>query len=163
MNIIELKNKIQNRTIIQDEIEEFFDPVKGDKSKLIEELLEKAYYAKDGSAIDYLLQCIYINGKTKSLNQILCKISEIRDEWQYMNEDIASLLGELGDKKSVSYLYRLATEYPISDLHSIPLKAIWALRKIGNQEAINALRNISNSGDGKKMKMAQEQIEYYFK
>lgn len=163
MNTIELKNKIWNRTILQTEIEDFFKPVEGDKSKLIKELLERAFYEKDGSAIDYLLQCIYVNGKSKTLNQILCKISEIREDWQYMNEDIASLLGNIGDEKSVPYLHKLAIEYPISDIHSIPLKSIWALRKIGNQEAIQALKNISKSGDEKKMKVAQEQIDYYFK
>jgi hypothetical protein len=40
--------------------------------------------------------------------EVLCKLIEVREEWLYKHEDIATLLEKIKSPASVAYLYRLA-------------------------------------------------------
>jgi hypothetical protein len=45
-------------------------------------------------------------------------------------------------------------------MHSIPLKAMWAIRAIGNLEAKESLSKLCQSSDVRKAKIAKQQLEY---
>ena len=154
-----LIDKIWNGTISFTEIEDYFNPIKGDKSDFVNKLLKRGLNEKNGSVIDFLIHSIFINGKAKIYNDILCQLSDVRQEWLYKQEDIATLLGEIGDKSSIPHLQKLAIDYPMSDLHSIPLKAMWSLRKIGGEKSIEALNELSNSKEDRKKAIALDQIQ----
>ncbi len=150
-----LVNKIWDETILFEEIDDFFVNA-GDKSEIIISLLEVALRKKSGSAVEYLLYAAQKNGVSTAYENILCSLLEIREYWMYKHEDVATLLGKIGSDKSVGHLCRLAQDYKTSDIHNIPLKAIWALYGIGTVSALKCLRMISRSDDLNKAKVAMQ-------
>jgi len=160
MNKNILESKIWNCTITFEELDDFFGDNNVDKSEFIISLLFKGLLEKNGDAIDYLIYAAEKNGVNDSYHDVLCKLLSIREDWQYKHEDIATLLGKIKSPKSIPFLFQLAEDYDTSDIHSIPLKAMWSLRAIGNTEAIESLERIVKSKDEKKSKIAKQQIEY---
>jgi hypothetical protein len=155
-----IKSKIWDCTITFDELDEFFGDTCVDQSKLIIELLENSLAEKNGVAVDYLIYAVFKNGVNESYLEIFHKLLDVRDEWQYKHEDVATLLEKIKSPLSVPFLYRLADEIETSDIHSIPLKAMWALRAIGNLEAEESLSKLCQSSDTRKAKIAKQQLEY---
>ncbi len=160
MNSDIIKSKIRDCTITFKELDEFFGDASIDRSDLIIELLNESLINKNGVAIDNLIYAAYKNGVNESYIEVLCKLTEVRDEWLYKHEDIATLLEKIKSPVSIPYLYRLADNFETSDIHSIPLKAMWALRAIGNLEAEESLSKLCQSSDERKAKIAKQQLEY---
>jgi hypothetical protein len=160
MNSDTVKSKILDCTITFTEIDEFFGDISIDRSDVIIELLNESLINKNGIAVDNLIYAAYKNGVNESFLEVLCKLIEVREEWLYKHEDIATLLEKIKSPASVPYLYRLADNYETSDMHSIPLKAMWALRAIGNLEAEESLSKLCQSSDERKAKIAKQQLEY---
>lgn len=160
MNKNILKSKIWNGTISFEELDSFFGDRLHDRSELLVELLHESLITKNGDAVEYLIYGVEKNGVKESYTNVLCQLLDVRSEWQYKHEDIATLLGKIGDPKSVDSLYKLANDYNTSDIHSIPLKAMWSLRLIGNEDAEDKLVKLSSSPDEKKGNIAKQQLEY---
>lgn len=155
-----IKSKIWNCTILFEELDDLFGDRSNDQSEFIIELLNESLSDKNGDAVEYLIYAADKNGIKQSYVEVLCKLLDIRGDWQYKHEDIATLLGKTKSSKGVPHLYQLAYDFETSDIHSIPLKAMWSLRLIGNEEAIKSLRELSLSSDEKKAQIAKKQLEY---
>ncbi len=155
-----LKSKIWDNTISFEELDSFFGDRLHDRSELLVELLHESLITKNGDAVEYLIYAVEKNGVKESYVDVLCQLLDVRNEWQYKHEDIATLLGKIGNPKSVTSLYELANDYDTSDLHSIPLKAMWSLRLIGNEDAVGRLIKLTSSPDEKKASVAKQQLEY---
>jgi len=160
MNKETIKSKIWDCTITFEELDEFFGDSEVNKSEIIIGLLAESIIEKNGDAVEYLIYAADKNGVSESYHDILCELISVRDDWQYKHEDVATLLGKIKSSKSVPFLFQLADDYETSDVHSIPLKAMWSLRSIGNKEAIKSLQKLSNSKDQRKAKIAIQQLEY---
>lgn len=160
MNSDTIKSKIRDCTITFNELDEFFGDISIDRSELIIELLNESLLNKNGNVVDNLIYAAYKNEVTESYIEILCKLLDVREAWLYKHEDIATLLEKIKSPASVPCLYRLANDYGTSDMHSIPLKAMWALREIGNLEAEESLSKLCQSSDERKAKIAKQQLEY---
>ena len=63
------------------------------------------------------------------------------------------------DPTTVEILYKTAVSHPPSDTHSIPLKAMWALRVIGSPEAEESLKNLCNSTNEITAKIAKQELD----
>lgn len=163
MNREIIKSKIWDCTITFEELDEFFGNNSIDRSELIIELLNESLADKNGDAVEYLVYAADKNGVNESFVNVLCELLDVREDWQYKHEDIATLLGKVRSPKSVPCLYRLANEYETSDIHSIPLKAMWSLRLIGTAQAEESLKTLCNSSDGRKAKIAKQQLDYLYK
>ncbi len=163
MNRETLILKIWDNSIPFDIIDEFFGDVTIDKSELIVELLNKALLDKNSKAVDILIYSAFKNGVNQSYVEILCKLLDVREPWLYMHEDIATLLEKLKSPESIPYLYRLANDYETSDIHSISLKAMWALWAIGNFQAEESLSKLCQSSDERKAKTAKQLLEHLLK
>jgi len=155
-----LKAKIWDCTISFEELDNFFGDKAQDHSELIVTLLQDSLHEKNGDAVEYLIYAVEKNGVKELYTDVLCQLLDVREEWLYKHEDIATLLGKIGSPKSVASLYKLANDYETSDIHSIPLKAMWSLRLIGNEDAVNRLKELSSSSDEKKAGIAKQQLEY---
>jgi hypothetical protein len=155
-----LKSKIWDCTISFEELDDFFGDKACDHSILINELLQESLLTKNADAVEYLIYAVEKNGVKDVYVDVLCQLLNVRDDWQYKHEDIATLLGKIEDPKSVPYLYKLAEDYETSDMHSIPLKAMWSLRLIGNEEAVERIKKLTLSSDEKKAGIAKQQLEF---
>ncbi len=155
-----LKSKIWDCSILFEELDNYFGDKAQDHSELLVELLQESLITKNGDAVEYLIYAAEKNGIKELYVEVLCQLLDIRDEWQYKHEDIATLLGKTGSPNSVKSLYELANDYDTSDIHSIPLKAMWSLRLIGNDDAVERLKRLSLSPDEKKASIAKQQLEY---
>lgn len=160
MDIETIKSQIWNCTITFEQLDDFFGNKEIDQSNIIVNLLAESLGDKNGDAVEYLIYAAEKNGVNDSYHDILCKLLSVREDWQYKHEDIATLLGKIKSPKSIPFLFQLAEDYETSDIHSIPLKAMWSLRAIGNTEAIESLERIAKSRDERKSKIAKQQIEY---
>lgn len=160
MNSNTIKSKIWNCTIRTEDLDEFFGNVNFERSSFIIDLLNESLFEKNGKAVDNLIYAAFKNGVNDSYLEVLHKLIDVRDKWQYKHEDIATLLEKIKSPLSVPYLYRLAKDFETSDIHSIPLKAMWALRSIGNVDAKECLRKLSLSNDERKAKIAKMQLDY---
>ncbi|PSR09220.1 MAG: hypothetical protein DA408_04980 [Bacteroidetes bacterium] len=160
MDVDIVKAKIWDNSITFDEIDRLFGDPGIDKSETIIGLLYDSLLDKHGDAVEYLIYAAYKNGVSESYKDILCELLNVRETWQYKQEDIATLIGEIKSPDCVSCLYHLAEDYETSDIHSIPLKAMWSLRSIGNSEAIESLEKLSKSKDDRKAKIALDQLKH---
>jgi hypothetical protein len=111
MNSEIIRSKIWDCTIRTEDLDKFFGDVNLDRSGLIIELLDKSLVEKNGKAVDNLVYAAFKNGVNESYTGVLCRLLDVRDEWQYKHEDIATLLGKVKSPESVPSLYRLVNEF----------------------------------------------------
>lgn len=92
------------------------------------------------------------------LNQVLL------EDWHYKHKDIVDLLSKYHDNSSTQSLYLAAQmhlEYfNYDETNSLASRCIYALSFIGTQDAINALRLLSNNTDIQIAHYAKNRLEH---
>ena len=157
-----LEDYIFNSNIPSSEFEAFLKNSKN-LSSLIIRALKKALKLKNLSALNMGLQAMFLSKEMdKRFTDILLEILETNDNWNYSQELVCEYLETIKDPKSVDSLERACLMYPTSDLHSIPLKAIWALTAIGTKEAKQSIVNLSQQDkDSKLVLIANTHLRYF--
>lgn len=128
----------------------------------LEKSLKAIIEEKNAEELDYLMYvCFEFDIFSDNIIDMLCDIFEA--EWHYKHEDIALLFEEVKPTKAIDSLYRVAiSNYSYLDFdesYALAVKCIWALGKIGNEEAIEKLKLLSMSSNEIIKKNALEQLE----
>jgi HEAT repeat protein len=107
-------------------------------TRIIIDLLESAYDAEEADSIEFLIIAANQDGLNTEYTKVLCKLLE--SSWHSCHEDIAMSLESIRDPSSVESLYdAISFESPEDTNYFLARKCLWALRAIGNQNAIDKL------------------------
>lgn len=111
--------------------------------------LSQALNEKNNRAINLLLDSALLNHKKLDPRyvDVLQEILNNREDWNHAHEVICEYLAIIKAPQSIESLYRAAIDFPASELHGIPLKAVWALKSIDTPEAKNALKRLAVEAD----------------
>ena len=109
---------------------------------------------KNNRAVNLLLDSALLNNKKLDARyvDVFLEILNNREDWNHAHEVICEYLAIIKAPQSIESLYRAAIDFPASELHSIPLKAVWALKSINTPEAENALKKLTVEADAKTAK-----------
>jgi hypothetical protein len=140
------KNNVRGQQFL-----EIFHPELQDKTSLVLQRLEEAYEQKDCDDVEYALDVAWQGGISPLYFEILCKLSDA--DWHHKHEDVVTALEVIGDARCVDTLERAAHakhEYlAFDDARALGVKATWALYKIGTPGAMDALRRLCASDEGR--------------
>jgi len=130
---------------------------------LVEEIifcLSHALVEKNNRAINLLLDSALLDNKKLDARyvDVFLEILNNREDWNHTHEIICEYMAILKAPQSIESLYRAAIDFPASELHSIPLKAVWALKSIDTLEAKNALKRLAIEADAKTAKKVMKYI-----
>lgn len=122
--------------------------------------LSHALADKNNRAINLLLDSALVNNKKLDARyvDVLLEILNNREDWNHTQEVICEYLAIIKAPQSIESLYRAAIDFPASELHSIPLKAVWALKSIDTAEAKNALKRLAIEADPKTAKKVKKYL-----
>ena len=128
-----------------------------------------SYDSKDPKKTDYLVYALFVlNEEIKNFDnaKYLKILNElIISDWHYKHEDIVRLLEMIDSYESLDYLYKaiyLKLDYlSWDDNYSFKKKCIYAISKIGKQNALNYLEKISFDDNKILCECANEQIKKY--
>jgi len=111
--------------------------------------LKKAFFEKNSEAIEQLIDDIDFSENVSDYTEILCQL--LVADWHIKHEDIAFILEDIRDPLAVDYLYIAAQknlEYlSYDDSRQLAKKCIWALWKIGTEEAIAKIEQLATFED----------------
>lgn len=160
MILSEIKDKIFNGSLSTEETLEYFSNDVDYTDDLLD-LFEKALDQLNPGAIEILLYASSCNGHLdKRYSSIMKKLLSEPKMLNHNLETIVESLQYIKDPSTVDNLYQACLDFPYSDEHSIPIKAMWALRDIGTLEALEKLTLLVNSEDNRISLKAQQQLEY---
>lgn len=125
--------------------------------------LKECQEAKDAELLEYQLIPLFLFKNAFNLNDFTQILNELLVEtWHRQHENIALLLEDIHDPKSVKYLaaaFDLHPDYLAWDeFKSFERKCIWALGRICNEESITVLRELS-SREAPISDYAQKQLD----
>jgi hypothetical protein len=126
--------------------------------------LEGAYESKNSEDIEYgLLLGFLLNLFSSDYIDVLCKL--ILEKWHYKHEDIALILQELKNPKSIDCLYQAALmkfDYlSYDDSYALARKCIHALGDINTEYSREKLRLLASSDIPIIKEKAEKQLHYY--
>jgi len=156
-----LEDRIFKNEISSSEIADIFSEKKEDNTEILITMLTRALEEMNPSAVETLLYAASCNGELD--NRYTKVLSELLLEPKILNhnlESVVEFLQYIQDPASIENLYYACLDYPFSDVHSIPIKAMWALRDIGSVKAIEKLKILSQSSDERMNEKAIQQLEY---
>ena len=105
-----------------------------------------AYHQREPEILQDLLAIAARDGVNDRYTEILCEI--MKNEWFWINEEIAMLLEDIRDPASVDTLYTTALNIPPHDeVRALARKCIWALVAIGTREAKEKIRQLKAAND----------------
>ena len=124
--------------------------------------MQKAFVEKDAESIEKLVVDTDFSKNGSFFVEILCQLLE--EDWHIEHEDIVSIFEDIREPKSIDALYKTAQkkqfDYYIRD-EDYPLarRCIWALWKIGTEEAIDKIRLLSTFDAEEVQKYAFKQLD----
>ena len=126
--------------------------------------LENAYANKNAEDVEYgLLLGFLFESFSGDYVDVLCKL--ILEKWHYKHEDIALILQELKDPKSVNFLYQAALlklDYLNYDnSYALARKCIHALGDISTENSREKLALLASSDIPIIREKALKQLHYY--
>lgn len=124
-------------------------------------LLEKACVEKDSNKVELLIIAASADGVSNKYSEIFCKL--LKEEWHEKHEDIIMLLAEIKDPDTVDCISALVYHkmpWDDVDYSSLGLKCIWALGAIGNDKAIERLKELANSNVDYIKNIAEKQLQH---
>lgn len=146
MKLDDIIKRLEKSSDSYDELDQLF-PEK--KFQYAEELVEKitdSLQQQDEDLLEHLILIANFDGVDKRYIDVFSKI--LVSEWDWLQEDVAMLLGEIADPSTSTILYETALNIPDhDDGRSLAKKCIWALRAICNQEANQKLKKLSTHPD----------------
>lgn len=133
------------------------------RQDVVEEIvycLSHALADKNNRAVNLLLDSALLNNKKLDARyvDVLLEILNNREDWNHTHEVICEYMAIIKAPKSIESLYRAAIDFPASELHSIALKAVWALKNIDTPKAINALKKLAVEADAKTAKKVMKYL-----
>lgn len=124
--------------------------LEGDSEYVLSQITE-AINKQDSEKLDFAIQLIWISGNYKRYLNILNQLLIIPHHWRH--QEITKTIQDIGDPSSVPYI-RKALEsnfdylkYTASESSAIAKWFSWALYKIGTKEAIELIREYTQSND----------------
>lgn len=112
------------------------------------DILRRGRDAHDAVDVEFGLYLGHHFGFTLEHVDVLCTLADA--PWHECHEDVVDALASLKVPRAVDALYRAAAaEFPYrsyDDAHSLAVKAIYALSAIRNDEAVDRLEALANSG-----------------
>jgi len=131
---------------------------------VVEEIIFCLSYAladKNNRAINLLLDAALVNNKKLDARyvDVFLEILNNREDWNHTHEVICEYLAIIKAPQSIESLYRAAIDFPASELHSIPLKAVWALKAIDTAEAKKSLKRLAIEADAKTAKKVMKYLD----
>jgi len=124
-------------------------------------VLDDSSNIENAEGIEYAILLGYIIGFDKSHVPILCRL--MMGSWHQQHENIASILQELRDPRSIDCLYYGAVmdfDYlDYDESFSLAKKCIWALGAINTIKSTEKLQSIAESDNPIKKKDALHQLE----
>ena len=133
-----------------------------EKERLIR-LFDQAIIDKNPDEVEEIIALSFSNSEidNEDLEHYLLQLMDLK--WHFCHEDIVSLLQKFGTANSVEKLFRAATlkfDYlDYNDSKAFARKCTWALADIGNNEAKDALIELSRNQDRKIAEYAKERID----
>lgn len=125
------------------------------------EALEDAYQKKNAEDVEYALLLGFSFGLSKNHVPILIKLLSV--DWHYKHEDIAQLLQNFKDPRSIECLYKAAlarySYLDYDDSYALAVKCIWALGDINTEQSKAKLKLLSQSTISTVKKAAKQQLE----
>lgn len=108
----------------------------------------KSYQEKDSEMAEYMIYILFVGENVISLSNFCDVLNELLiSTWHTKHEDIATLLQWIKRTESVEYLVKaidLKPQYLDYDANcAYEVKCLWALYTIGNEDAILALKKLS--------------------
>jgi len=157
----EIKEKIFTNRFSIEETKNFFSKEYDYSTSLIE-LLNEALDELNPIAIETLMYASSCNGHLDSrYSEIMKKLLLESKILNHNLESVAESLQFIKDPTSIESLYQACQNHLPSDIHSIPLKAMWAIRDIGTEEAKNTLLRLTKDTNPKLKKIAIQQLAYF--
>lgn len=126
-------------------------------------LITEAAENKDADKLEEALTIGFtIKAFSTDFSKILCRV--LQENWHYSHENIASILKDLQDPSTVSYLFEAAQlnfEYlEYDDTYQFARKCIKALAAIDDEEAIGMLRALLRSKNPHIGEYAAKELRY---
>jgi hypothetical protein len=156
----EMKSYLQGKLSISEFLELLPHKTFSFTDKIVS-LLEKAYIEKDPNKVEYLTIAASADGVSSKYSKIFCKL--LKEEWHEKQEDIIMLLAEIKDPDTVDCISELVYHkmpWDSADYSSVGLKSIWALGAIGNDKAIDRLKELANSNVDYIRNIAEKQLQH---
>jgi len=123
--------------------------------------MQKAFVEKDAESIEKLVDDTDFSKNGSSYIEILCQL--LKEEWHIKHEDIVSILEDIKDPKAIDILYDIAQRkfnyYIRDEKYPLARRCIWALWKIGTEEAIYKIKLLSKFDDEDVQKYAVKQLD----
>jgi len=107
-------------------------------AETIDRLLRQEWEAQNWGMVQSLVVIAMLRPSGRYVDLLCRMLDELHPE--VLHEDVAELLFDIGDERSVPSLVRaLQAELPGDHFHGLNKKCIWALGKIGTNDAIRAI------------------------
>lgn len=124
--------------------------------------MEEAYRYQDSEQLYTIMRLLWDYGSYDSTYvPILCQIGV--QDWHDLHEDVASMLQELADSRSVEALFVMANskhhylEY--DEAYALAVKCCWALAAIGNKSAYEKLKVLARDRRSSVGRAAEELLK----
>lgn len=129
--------------------------------RLSAELLADAYRRQDPSDLELALVVGYNFGFGREHLPVLCRL--VVEDWHFTHEWAVSALDKLRDPSAVDALFHATQHVPahlaFDDARALAVKAIWALRNLGTEPAIEKLAALASAEVPVVSQEAAEQLE----
>jgi hypothetical protein len=129
------------------------------------ELLEKAIHSKDADKVEFALATVSDVDFDRSLVPVLIELVEAN--WHSRHEDVARMLQQLGDARSVDALFNAAHAthgyLDFDDGSAFARKCTWALADIGSLLAKQRLLELSKETNKIVAGFAQKRLDNWSK
>ncbi len=157
MLFIEYINKLRNTFASQEYLQLIPNLTYSYTTAIIKEI-SIAVSDRDSEFLESLLLVAIRDGLSKEYTLTLCGL--LTEDWHYSQEDIALMLEEIQDERSVECLYDASINVPdYDDGRSLAKKCIWALGAINTPAAIEKLNALSHSQDSIIRESSIEQLK----
>ena len=131
-----------------------------DRNLLVGELLGDALISQESDEVELALLAGFNLGFSEAHINLLASLAQA--EWHFSHEDIVSALNEICSSGCVNALHSLARQVPkyleFDDARALGTKAVWALYKVGDSTAKQALQAIAEDQDDLVGKLAYEKL-----
>ena len=157
---LEIEERIFDNSFSVDETLKYFSG-DSDYTEDLLRMLDKALCQINPGAIETLLYACSCNGHLDQRYSLI--LTRLLTEPKIQNHNLETVIESLHfikDPKTVDNLYEACLKFEYSDEHSIPIKAMWALRDIGTNRAIEKLILLSKVEDGNIQRKAEQQLNY---
>lgn len=172
--MIILKNeyisKLLKKEIGKNEFLHLINCSSGNLLETVDKCFEYAIEKKDSEQVEFCIIVIRVFELELSHFTLIFNIL-ILEDWHYKHEDIARFLQQIKSETSVIPLSKAIFSLPkyllkygeLNEYYPFEIKCIWALYSIGNKQAIEIIKTLTNHSNKIIAECAQERIAAFEK